>query len=158
MKWKLVRRANSRPGDAEIWAGEAKRVIKNKFVKSSLKVKGYDQQLTVIAVQESIGVGASAGASGQSGPPEVSLTTAAAGTLVYAVGSDTSAATARTLGANQVLLAQNLDTAIGNTFWSQYQGATTGPMGEVVTLADTAPSGDHWNMAAVEVLGDGDAS
>ncbi len=155
VKWKLVRRADSQPGTAEIWAGEAKKPIKNKFVKSSLKVKGYDQQLTVIAVQMSQGVGASAAASSTGGLPEVSLTTTEAGTLAFAVGTDTSAAAARTLASNQVLLSQDLDTAKANAFWSQYQGATTGPIGELVTLADTAPSGDHWDMAAVEVLGDG---
>ena len=101
------------------------------------------------------GVGASAAAGATGGLPEVSLTTTEAGTLAFAVGNDSSAAAARTLASNQVLLSQDLDTAKASTFWSQYQGATTGPIGEVVTLADTAPSGDHWNMAAVEVLGDG---
>ena len=133
-------------------------MIKNKFVKAVLKDKGYDQQLTVIAVQESLGAGASAAAGGASGLPEVSLTTDEAGTLVYAVGADSSSATARKLASNQVLLAEDLDATGNNTFWSQYQGATTGPAGEVVTLGDTAPSGDHWNMAAVEIHGDGDDS
>ena len=158
VKWKLVRRANSKPGDAEIWAGEAKKVIKNKFVKAVLKDKGFNQQLTVIAVQESLGAGPSAAASGGSGLPEVSLTTDEAGTLVYAVGADSSSATARKLAPNQVLLAQDLDTAGADTFWSQYQGATTGPSGELVTLGDTAPSGGHWNLAAVEIHGDGASS
>ncbi len=155
VKWRLVRRANSQPGTSEIWAGEAKKALKNKFVKSSLKVKGYDQQLTVIAVEMSAGVGSSAAAGAPGGLAEVSLTTTEAGTLAFAVGNDSSDATARTLASNQVLLSQDLDTAKANTFWSQYQGATTGPIGEVVALADTAPSGDSWNMAAVEVLGDG---
>jgi hypothetical protein len=31
----------------------------------------------------------------------------------------------------------------------------TGAAGSVVTMEDTAPTSDHWNMAAVEVLGDG---
>jgi hypothetical protein len=54
-----------------------------------------------------------------------------------------------------VLLAQGFDSAAGTTFWSQYFGAVTGPAGELVTLNDTAPVGDRWNMAAVEVRGDG---
>jgi hypothetical protein len=155
VKWKLVRRANSQPGTAEIWAGEAKKAIKNKFVKSTLKLKGYDQQLTVIAVQMSAGVGTSAAAGSAGGLPEVSFTTTEAGTLGFAVGSDTASATARTLAPNQVLLSEDLDAAHSSTFWSQYTGAVTGPIGEAVTLADTAPPGGHWNMAAVEVLGDG---
>ena len=155
VKWKLVRRADSQPGTAEIWAGEARKALKNKFVKSSLKLKGYDQQLTVIAVQMSDGVGSSAAAGAPVGLPEATLTTTEPGTLVYAVGEDATAATARTLASNQVLLSEDLDTAKGNTFWSQYLGATTGPLGEMVTLADSAPAGDAWNMAAVEILGDG---
>ena len=155
VKWKLVRRSDSQPGTAEIWAAEAKKALKSKFVKSTLKLKGYNQQLTVIAVQMSDGVGSSVAASAAGGSPEATLTTTEAGTLVYAVGEDSTAAAARTLASNQVLLSEDLDTAKGNTFWSQYQGATTGPLGEIVTLADTAPSGDAWNMAAVEVLGDG---
>ena len=70
--------------------------------------------------------------------------------------NDSTAAVARKLGTNQVLLSQDLDTSMGDTYWSQYQGQVTGPEGEVINLTDTAPSGDDWNMAAVELLGDGD--
>lgn len=153
--WRLLRRANSQPGDAEIWTAEATRPLKHKHIKSALKVRGYQQLLTVIAVEMSHGAGASASAGAASGEPSVSLMTSEEGSLVYAVGSDATSATPRTLGANQVLLAQGFDSAAGTTFWSQYFGAVTGPAGELVTLNDTAPVGDRWNMAAVEVRGDG---
>ena len=129
-------------------------------MKSTLKVKGYDQQLTVIAVQMSDGAGASAAASGAGGLPEVSLTTDRSRHAGLRGRAPTPASATRAHAGLQPGAArhEDLDTARGDTFWSQYQGATTGPLGEVVTLADTAPSGDHWNMAAVEVLGDGDES
>jgi hypothetical protein len=74
---------------------------------------------------------------------------------VFAVGHDWDNAIERTLGSNQVMLHQYLDTAAGDTAWSQYTGQVTGPTGTVVTLNDTAPTSDRWDMAAVELRGDG---
>jgi hypothetical protein len=155
LAWRLVRRANSQPGDAEIWTATASRPLKHKRIKSSLKAKGYDELLTVIAVQMSNGIGASAANGGATGAPSVSLMTSEEGSLVYGVGGDWSSATPPSLGPNQVLLHDDLDTAVQKTFWSQYLGTVTGPAGEPVTLNDTAPTSDQWNMAAVEIRGDG---
>jgi len=155
LEWKLVARANSRSGDAEIWAARALTPLAGATVTSTPSVGGFDQSLTVIAMEMSEGFGASVIASGASGAPSVSLKTSHDESLVYAVGNDWDAATARTLGPNQVLLRQFLDTKTGDTFWSQYTGAVTGMAGEAVTLNDTAPTTDQWNMAAVEILGDG---
>ncbi len=155
LTWKLVKRANSQSGDAEIWTATAANQLSNVTVTSTPKAGGYDQSLTVISVQMSDGVGATAAAGAASGAPSVSLKTTEEGSLVYAVGNDWDTATARTLGSNQVMLHQYLDTKTGDTFWSQFEGAVTGPLGETVTLNDIAPTGDSWNMAAVEILGDG---
>jgi len=56
------------------------------------------------------------------------------------------------------MLHQNVDTATGDTYWSQYTGQITGLAGETITMNDTAPTTDRWNMAAVELLGDGPGS
>jgi hypothetical protein len=155
LKWKLVKRANSQSGDAEIWTAEATKQLKNKSVKSKLHVKGYEQELTVISMQGSNGAGATVAGGAASGEPSVSLTTAEPGSLVYAVGSDGDSATSRTLGSNQTLMRQELDTTAGKTFWSQFTSAVTGPTGSLVTMNDTKPTGDQWNMAAVEIVNDG---
>ncbi len=154
VKWRLVARANSQAGDAEIWTGFASKQLKNKRVKSKLAVKGYGQELTVISMQGSNGAGATATGGAASGEPSVSLTTTQQGSLVYAVGSDWNSATARTLGSNQTLMRQELDTAAGKTFWSQFTSAVTGPAGSLVTMDDTEPTNDQWNMAAVEIVPD----
>ena len=154
LKWKLVERANSRSGDAEIWTAEATKQLKNKSIKSKLHAKGYEQELTVISMQGSNGAGAAVAGGATSGEQSVSLTTTATGSLVYAVGSDSDSATARTLGANQTLMRQDLDTTAGKTFWSQFTSAVTGPAGSVVTMNDTEPTSDQWNMAAVEIVSD----
>ncbi len=155
LTWKLVQRANSRSGDSEIWWATAPTTLVNATVTSTPSVAGYDQSLTVISMEMSNGIGASVAGGGASGAPSVSLKTTEEGSLVYAVGNDWDTATARTIGANQVMLRQYLDTKTEDTFWSQFDGAVTGPVGETVTLNDTAPTSDSWNMAAVEILGDG---
>jgi hypothetical protein len=154
LTWTLVKRANSQSGDAEIWTAEAKTELSDVTVTSTPAVGGYDQSLTVISMQGSNGSGASVAGGATSGAPSVSLTTEQAGSLVYAVGSDWDNATSRTLGPNQTLLRQDLDTAGGNTFWSQFTSAITGPAGGVVTMNDTEPTSDDWNMAAVEIVSD----
>jgi hypothetical protein len=155
LTWTLVARANAQSGDSEIWAARSLAALSDATVTSTPTVKGYDQSLTVISMQMSDGIGASVIGGAASGTPSVSLKTTGKGSLVYAVGNDWDTATGRTLGPNQVLLRQYLDTKTGDTFWSQHTGAVTGAAGETVTLDDTAPTKDQWNMAAVEILGDG---
>ncbi len=155
LTWTLVKRANSRPGDAEIWAATALAPLSNVTVTSTPAVGGYEQELTVIAMQMSDGVGVSASGGATSGEPHVSLKTTEEGALVFAVGNDYDNAIPRTLGPNQVILNQYVDTKTGDTYWSQFTGAVTGPVGETVTMNDAAPTTDQWNMAAVELLGDG---
>jgi hypothetical protein len=87
--------------------------------------------------------------------PSISLKTQEAGSLVFAVGHDWDEAIERTLGPNQVMLHQYLDTKTGDTAWSQYTSQVIGLAGTEVTLNDTAPTGDRWDMAAVELRGDG---
>jgi hypothetical protein len=155
LSWKLVARANTRSGDAEIWTARSLTPLLNETVTSTPALGGYDQSLTVISMEMSDGAGASATAGAASGAPSVSLKTTESEDLVFGVGNDYDNATVRTLGSNQVMLSQYLNTKTGDTYWSQYTGAVTGAAGSTVTLNDTAPTGDQWNMAAVEVLGDG---
>jgi hypothetical protein len=156
LTWTLVKRANSRSGDAEIWAANAPQVLSNVTVKSTPSAGGYDQSLTVIAMQNTKGTGAAVAGGAASGAPSVSLTTTHPNSLVYGVGDDWDNAIGRTVGTNQVLLHQFLDTATGDTRWAQNTDVQAGPAGSVVTLNDTAPTGDQWNLAAVEIIGAAD--
>jgi hypothetical protein len=155
LTWHLVTRANSQFGDAEIWWATAPTALAGATVTSTPALSGYDQSLSVIAVQMSKGIGASIAGGAASGGPTVSLTTTEAGSLVFAVGHDWDNAIERTLGSNQVMLHQFLDARAGDTSWSQYTSQVTGPAGTVVMLNDTAPTSDRWDMAAVELRGDG---
>ena len=151
LTWKLVKRSNAQSGDSEVWTATASSTLSNVAVTSTPLVGGHDQQLTVLAFQGSGGVGASAAASAASGAPSVSLQTQAAGSLVYAVGNDWTNAVARTLGSGQSMVAQWVDTGIGDTYWAQGTTTVSTSVGQTVTLNDTTPTTDNWNLAAVEV-------
>ncbi|HEY7948454.1 MAG TPA: Ig-like domain-containing protein [Acidimicrobiales bacterium] len=154
LKWKLVKRADAGSGDAEIWAATAPSVLTGATVTSELTNSAYDQDLTVIAMEGISGVGASSAASGAGGSPSVTLTTSKPTSLVFAVG-DGKGAVARTLPFGWVSLGQWIDRSSQSTFWDQYTNQPTGGSGTVVTVNATAPSTGGWNMAAVELPGDG---
>jgi hypothetical protein len=155
LTWTLVARANEQAGDAEIWKATAPAMLTSAQVTSTPAQGGFDQTLTVIAIQGTKGTGASVTSGAASGPPGVTVTTTAAGSLIFGAGNDWDAAAARTVGPNQALVHQSLATAVGDTYWIQQTTGPAGPAGSAVALGDTAPTGDRWNLAAVEVIGDG---
>jgi hypothetical protein len=155
LNWTLVKRANAQPGDSEVWEANAPSVLSAATVTSKPSKSGYAQDLTVIAMEDVSGVGASVTASGSSGAPSVNLTTQGATSLVFAVGNDWDNAVARTLPGNWTMLDQWVNTGAGDTYWSQYTSIPTGAAGSVVPVRDTAPTSDRWNLVAVELLNDG---
>ena len=153
LNWTLVRRANAKgSGTAEIWAAQATGPLTNVTVTSKPKTAGYDQSVTVVAFTGAGGIGASASASKAKGAPTVSLTTTESVSWVFGVGEDYSHAIASTLGARQLVVSQWVDPGPGETFWVQDQAVATSAAGMTVTINDTAPAGDIWNLAAVEIL------
>ena len=155
LTWKLVKRANAQAGDSEIWSATAPSVLTSATATSTEARGGFAQDLTVIAMEGVSGLGATAGASAASGAPSLSLTTTKATSLVFAVGNDWDRAIGRTLPAGWVMLDQWINTGSGDDYWSQYTNTPTGAAGTKVTVSDTAPTGDRWNLAAVELLNDG---
>jgi hypothetical protein len=153
LTWTLVKRANGQYGDAEIWQATASSVLPSATVTSTQAHSGYDQSLTVIAMEGTNGVGASGSASAATGAPTLSLTTTKPTSLVFAVGNDWDNAITRTLPSGWVSLNQWLDTGSGDTYWSQYTNVPVPSAGTQVTVSDTAPATDRWNLAAVELTG-----
>jgi hypothetical protein len=151
LRWRLVRRTNSQPGDSEIWAATTTRKLSNVSITSTPRTGGYDEFVTVLTFRNAGGAGASAGASAGSGAPRVKLTSTAAGSLSFAVGNDWEHAVPRTLGAGQIRVSQWADTATGDTYWAQGTARASSAARQVITLNDTAPSADDWNLTAVEV-------
>ncbi len=150
LTWSLVSRANRQMGDAEIWQAFASSKLTNVTVTATGTQKNKDLSFDVVSLANTAGLGTSASAGAKTGTPTVSLTALGTGSVAFGVGEDYDRAKARTLGSNQTLLSQWLD-ASGDTYWSQYT-STPGPAaGQQITINDTAPTGDRWNLAAVEV-------
>ena len=151
LSWSLVRRTNTTGGTAEIWTAIAPSALSNVTVTSTLGSGVFDQSLTVVAFKGASGVGVNASASGTSGAPSVGLTTTKAGSWVFAVGNDYSRAVARSVPGTQTMVHQWVDTGIGDTYWVQSTNAPTATAGTPVTINDTAPTNDRWNLTAVEI-------
>ncbi len=152
LSWVLRRRANEQAGTAEIWQATAPAKLANATITATRASGGYQGEITVAAFggADTTATGATAAGSASGGAPSVSLTTTRAGSWVWGVGDDWDAAAGRTVGSGQTLVDQFLSPS-GDTFWAQRRSATTPAAGTTVTIDDAAPTGDRWNLAAVEV-------
>lgn len=152
LTWTLVRRTNVQSGSAEVWQAMAPSPLVGASVQSILSQSGYRQSLTIAVLSGAAGIGATAGASATSGAPSAQITPAASGSWVFGVGNDYDSATARTLGSGQTMVHQWLETTLGDTYWVQRLTNPVGAAGSVVTINDTSPTGDRWNLSVVEVV------
>jgi len=158
LTWVLVKRTNGQNGTAEIWRAFATSALTNVSVKATLN-QSVQSSMTVMSfagvdtsgTNGSGAIGASGGASATSGAPSASLTTARINSWVFGVGQDFDNAIARTPGSSQSLVHQYLATNTGDTYWVQMQNAPTPASGTIVTINDTAPTTDRWNLAVCAV-------
>jgi len=154
LTWTLVKRTNTQRGTAEVWRAFAPTVLTSASVKATLSVS-VAASITVVtftgASTSGTGIGATGTANAASGAPSASLTTTQANSWVFGVGNDWDNATARTVPAGQTMVHQYLAT-VGDTYWVQSQTAPTPVAGTVVTINDTAPTTDRYNLTIVEVL------
>ncbi len=148
LTWTLAGRSNAQAGDAEVWWATT---TGSGFSVTATPASGtLNTELTVVTYNGAIRVGAAGSASGTAGPPAVSLTAEASGSLVGAVGFDWDGSSPRVVPTDQTLDAQDTDIS-GDTFWVQHLvGGTTA--GQQVTLNDTLPTVDRFNLEAVEVV------
>ena len=153
LSWSLRKRSNARNGTSEIWQAVAPTAVSNMVVKANRSSGAYPGSIVVAAL---IGAsttlnGATGAASGRTGAPTATLSPTKTGSWVWGVGTDLDRAVARTVGANQTKVDEYLAPA-GDTFWVQRQTApNTGGSLIPVTINDTAPTNDRWNLAIIEI-------
>jgi chitodextrinase len=152
LTWTLRQRSNAQGGTTEIWQAVASKAISPSKVTATLSGSfAGSMVVTSFKGADITNKGAIGAANATSGAPKVSLTTTRNGSWVWGAGNDYDNATARTVGSSQVIVDQML-ASVGDTYWVQRQAAATPAKGTVVTLDDTAPTTDRWNMAAIEIL------
>jgi hypothetical protein len=95
-------------------------------------------------------IGAVGTANKNSGAPIGTLTTTRANSLVFAIGNDFDNAIARTVGAGQTIVHQFMPN-VGDTYWVQRLNGSVAASGTLVTINDTAPTGDRFNLSICEI-------
>ena len=158
LTWTLVKRTNVQRGTSEIWRAFAAAPLSNATVTATLS-QSVVSSITVIGfvgvnatgTNGSGAIGAVAGTNAASGAPSATLVSTAAASLVFGVGNDFDNAIARTVGAGQTMVHQNLS-ATGDTYWVQTLTNPVASAGVNVTINDTAPTTDRYNLSLVEVL------
>lgn len=155
LTWTLVRRTNTQRGTAEIWRAFAT-TAGTRTVRVNLGPAGRSvaASATIVAFSGTATGAAAIGATGSGnanpGAPTASLTTTRANSRVLGVGIDWDRPQARTLGPNQTLVQQFMPT-VGDTYWVQRQTNPIPAAGTLVTINDTAPTNDRYNLTIVEV-------
>jgi hypothetical protein len=96
-------------------------------------------------------IGSTKSVGSASGAPTATLVTTRNNSWVFGVGNDYDNAISRTPGASQSLVHQYL-APVGDTYWMQMQNSPTPLSGTSVTINDTAPTGDRYNLAICEIL------
>jgi hypothetical protein len=154
LTWRLASRSNKSLGDAEIWAAQTTTRLTDARVTATRNSGTWHGMLTVISIPDptrSLPIVATGNASAASGQPSVTLGGVPAGSWIYAVGNDWDQAIPRSVGAGEALIGQSVDTRVQDTYWAQRLTApSTAPS---VTVTDSAPTNDDWNLAAVAIAG-----
>jgi hypothetical protein len=158
LTWALAQRTNAQLGTAEVWSALAPSPLSNvsvtgtlsQRVASSISVVGFTG-VDSSGTSGSGAIGVRASVSAGSGAPTASLVTTRNNSWVIGVGNDWDNAIARTVGPNQTLVHQFMPT-VGDTYWVQRQSGPTSLSGTSVTINDTAPTSDRYNLTIVEVL------
>lgn len=153
LTWHLVGRENKPDADTEIWSARAAHKLTNVKVTVAGHVSGFDESVTIVAFKDAVRTGAVTTVHSSSGAPKGSLTTTRALTWVFAVGGDWLHSTLRTPGAGQRIIHQATDhDADQERFWVQARNAPTAKAGTLVTINDTKPVKDPFNLVLVEIV------
>ena len=150
LAWSLVKRANGVRGTSEVWQAKATAPVSGAAIKAKPAKGNYDGSLTVVALSRTAGAGAATAAFAETGSPSANITTTTTGSWVIGVGNDPTSATGRSPQSGQTLVHQWVDTKPGLTFWVQSASPAL-PAGSPITVGDTSPTTDAWNLVAAEI-------
>ncbi len=160
LTWALADRTNAQGGTSEVWRTFAPAKLSSVSVTATLS-GGVYSSITVMSFtgvdpsgtngSGAIGATASASAAAGVGAPTGSLVSTRDGSWVMGVGNDTSTATIAVAGPSQSIVNQ-YQTPNLNTYWVQRQINTTPVTGTTVSINDTAPASDRYNLSVVEIL------
>jgi hypothetical protein len=157
LTWVLVKRTNTQSGTSEIWRTLATSALTNVSVTATLS-QSFSSSMTVMSftgvnitgTSGSGAIGATGTGNANPGAPMAALVATKNNSLVIGVGNDWDNGIARTAGAYQTIVHQYLSLT-GDTDWVQSVNISVAT-GTTVTINDTAPATDRYNLSICEIL------
>jgi hypothetical protein len=158
LTWALVIRTNTQRGTAEIWRAFATAPLTSATVTATLS-QSVISSMTVMSftgtdpsgTNGAGAIGATGTGHAATGAPTATLVTTRNNSLVVGVGNDFDNGISRTAGTGQTVVHQDL-TPTGDTYWVQMRSSSTPASGTSVTINDTAPTTDQYNLSICEIL------
>jgi hypothetical protein len=150
MTWYRISRDNPAGTDTEVWAALPSGRLSGAAVKVTGGVKGYSEVLTIVAFKNAAGIGPESFASAASGAPKGTLKTQASNAWVFAVGADWHKYLPRSAGAGQLVIFE-VNAPGGATAWVQATDTVTAASGTTVTINDSKPSSDPFDLLLVGI-------
>jgi hypothetical protein len=152
LTWKKVASQNKALGDAEVWYAFAPTPVSKQTITATAAIPGFDENMMIVAFTNANGIGASGTFFSLEGAPTGTIKTTHPESGVWASGNDPGAAAFRGVPSGQNAWVQVLDFTAKSTFWTQSTTNPTTNAGTSVTINDTSPTGDPFNLVLVEVL------
>jgi hypothetical protein len=155
LTWHKVASQNTAGGDAEVWYAIAPSRISSQKITATQAKTPYAEALNIVTFKGATGIGTSGTFTASTGAPTGTIKTSHACGWVWASGNDPSAATLRGVPSGQTAWIQA--TLSGNvygapsTFWTQSTNSFTPTAGTSVTINDTSPTKDAYNLVLAEV-------
>jgi hypothetical protein len=155
LSWTKVTSVNTAGGDVEVYYAIAPTKGTYKGITATQTKTPYVESLMMITYKGASGIGAFGTSTSPKGAPFGQITTQNSCGWVWAVGNDPAAGVKRTPGSGQNIWTTT--TVNGNvygapsTFWLQSTTTPTAAANTLVTINDTAPANDPYNLALLEV-------
>ena len=152
LTWTRDASQNKGLGDAEVWSATLSHTLSRQTITAIAATKGFDVNLAVVSFQNASGIGATTTSSSSKGAPSATIMTTQPNSWVWASANDWGGDAPHTVPSGQTVVIQALDLTDKKAFWVQTTNNPTANAGTKVTISDTAPTTDPFNLALVEVL------
>jgi hypothetical protein len=150
LAWHLITRQNPDGSDTEVWTANSSGKLTRAAVTAKAGTAGYDVVVSVVTFRNASGAGPESFASAAKGAPHGTLKTTVNNTWVFAVGADWSTYAEPTTATGQ-LIVSSVDAPGGKTVWLQATSTLTGLSGTSVTISDTRPASDPYDLLVVGI-------
>lgn len=160
LTWVKVGSITTQNGPVDLWRSQSASALTSEVMTVTFTASQQEYLIQAITItgadltgtNGSAAVGATNTGNGASGAQTQTLTTTRNNSWVWMAGNDWDASTARTIGSNQTMVKEFQATVNGSDFWVQRQTNTTAASGTVVTMNDTLPTADRWNIFLWEIM------